>query len=155
MKKTLVLTSFLIAALSFGAFAGPLLGLSFEPVVRNNNYAKIHFGWQSQNDWATFITKQGGLNNWSGIWGFGAAWTPTLWNTVNLRGGGDLSVNWKSNGAIVYNGIDLFLGAEKWITHQIGIYGQIDIDSNLYLKPELGLEINFFMPSANEKPTGP
>ena len=152
MKKALILTSFLVAALSFGAFAGPLVGLGFAPAV--NQRATIHFGWQSANDWAAFITKDG-LNYWYGTWGFGAAWTPELWNTVNLRAGGDMSFYWGSNGVITYKGLDLFLGAEKWITNQVGIYGQININSSLTLSPVLGLEVNFFMPSANEKPTGP
>ena len=153
MKKALILTSFLVAALSLSAFAGPLVGLSFAPTINPHyNTASIHFGWQSANDWAIYVSKTS-LNDWYGDWGFGAAWTPTLWNTVNLRAGGDMNFAWNLNGSIAYTGINLFLGAEKWITEQVGIYGQLNIASNLGISPVLGIEINLWMPSANENPT--
>ena len=149
MKKT-ILALVLVLGLSTAAFAGPLVGLSFVPAAGST--ASVYFGWQSENGWAAVIEHKN-LNNWSGRWGFGAAWTPTLWNAVNLRAGGDMSFNWSST-AITYKGIDLFLGAEKWITNQVGVYGEIVINSNLSLSPVIGIEVNFFMPSANEAPSG-
>ena len=160
MKKALILTSFLVAALSFGAFAGPLLGLSFAPQV--GSQTAIHFGWQSQNDWAAFITKDNlfGLYSWQGFWDIGALWTPQLWENVNLRAGGEMVFLWISEDfhynhqtfypGITYIGPQLRLGAERWITDQVGIYGDIVIGPRFNLSPQLGIEINFFLPTPSE-----
>lgn len=150
MKKALILTSFLVAALSFGAFAGPLVGLSFAPVA--GAPSMVHFGWQSQNDWAVFVTKDT-LNDWQGDWGIGAVWTPKLWDSVRLRAGGDMNFSWDST--VTYEGIDLRIGSEWWLTNQFGVWGEIRIAPNLSLYPVVGFDLNFYLPSSNQKPTGP
>ena len=151
MKKALV-TLALVLGLSTAAFAGPLLGLSFEP--KTPSIASIYFGWQSANDWQATIG-HGNLNTWVGAWSFGALWTPALWgDSVNLRVGGTVNFDWDKYGQIQYNGLSLSLGAERWITEMFGIYGQINISSNLRISPLVGLELNFWMPSANEAPSG-
>lgn len=148
MKK-FVLTLALVLGLSTAAFAGPLVGLSFAPTV--NSTASVYFGWQSQNGWAASVAKAD-LNTWQGNWTLGALWTPKLWNTVNLRAGGNMTFNWTNK--IQYKGLSLFLGAEKWITDQVGVYGQLNVSSNLQLSPTIGVEINFWMPSAKAAPSG-
>ena len=149
MKRAIILATVLALMVSTVAFAGPLVGLGFQP--KAGEEASIFFGWQSQNDWAVFVSKSN-LNTWQGNWGFGAIWTPSLWgDTVNLRAGGDLNFRW--TGPIKYKGIDIHIGAEKWLTNQFGIWGEIRIASDLSLYPVVGLDLNFWMPSANEEPT--
>jgi len=154
MKRAIILAAVLALMASTVAFAGPLVGLGFQPRTDSPyNKASIFFGWQSQNDWAAFISKSD-LNNWYGEWGFGALWTPGLWgDTTNLRAGGDLNFNWDKNGAIVYEGLDVRIGAEKWLTNQFGIWGELRIASDLSLYPVVGIDLNFYMPSANEPTT--
>ena len=148
MKKT-VLALALVLGLSTAAFAGPLVGLSFAPAV--NSIASVYFGWQSENGWAASVAKTN-LNTWQGDWTLGALWTPKLWNSVNLRAGGSMTFNWTNR--IQYKGLSLLLGAEKWITDQVGVYGQLNLSSQLQFTPVIGVEINFWMPSANEAPSG-
>ena len=151
MKKVIIFAAVLALMASTAAFAGPLVGLSLQP--KAGQEANIFFGWQSQNDWAAFISKSN-LNTWEGNWGFGAIWTPGLWgNTTNLRAGGDLNFYWTKYGKIQYQGLDLRIGAEKWLTNQLGIWGELRIASNLALYPVVGIDLNFYMPSANEEPT--
>ena len=145
MKKALVLTGFLVAVLSLSVFAGPLVGLSFAPAA--DQAVSVHFGWQSQNSWAMFVTKDN-LNNWKGNWGIGAIWTPRLWDSVSLRAGGDINLRW--NNTIVYKGLDLRIGSEWWLTNQFGVWGEIRIAPNLSLYPIVGFDLNFWMPSAQE-----
>jgi len=151
MKKAIIFAAVLALVASTMAFAGPLVGLSFRPAKYST--ADVFFGWQSQNDWAVFISKTN-LDTWEGPWGFGAIWTPGLWgNTTNLRAGGDLNFYWTKYGKIQYQGLDLRIGAEKWLTNQLGIWGELRIASNLALYPVVGIDLNFYMPSANEPTT--
>jgi len=148
MKKAIIFAAVLALMASTVAFAGPLVGLSLQP--KAGQEANIFFGWQSQNDWAAFVSKSN-LDTWEGNWELGVIWTPELWGeTTNLRAGGDLNFKW--NGPIRYKGLDLRIGAEWWATNQFGIWGELRIASNLALYPVVGLDLNFYMPSANEAP---
>ncbi len=148
MKKALAAV-ILISMIAVPVLAGPLAGLSFAPAT--NQYANIYFGWQSANGWATTISKSD-LSTWVGDWRLGFLWTPTLWDsTTNLRAGGGLNLTWNSNG-IQYKGLDIRVGAEKWFTKQVGVYGVLRISSQLKITPIIGFELNFWMPSASEAP---
>ena len=157
MKRTLILTSLLIAALSLSAFAGPLIGLSFVPAT-GSDYAQVYFGWQSANDWQAIIGHSN-LDTWMGDWSLGAFWTPVLWSgSVNLKAGGTTNFSWDKHGQIAYEGLGLSLGAERWITEQMGIYGELEISNNasktyLSITPVVGFEINLY--SVKEKSIGP
>ena len=149
MKRAIILAAVLALVASTVAFAGPLVGLSLQPAAGKT--ASLFFGWQSQNDWAATIGVTT-LNTWWQDWTIGALWTPSLWgDTVNLRAGGDINLTWHDY--IIYRGIDLRIGAEKWLTNQFGVWGELRIDPNLHLYPVVGLDLNFYMPSANEPTT--
>ena len=145
MKKALMILVAVLMLMSVSALAGPLVGLSVVPAFTST--ANVYFGWQSENDWAATLSLSK-LNTWNQNWTLGALWTPALWGgTANLRAGGAVIIGWHSDGSVTYDGISLFLGAEKWITSMVGVYGQLNLSSDLKVLPLVGIEINFWMPS--------